>query len=270
MKFVKLLSTVGILSIPISFTISCNENIDTKLNKLLSNDNILNVEINVDAIKQATGKETIEIRDIITENVEVVKIVNSQNLINWNNSLSENDKEIYEVKPEIKSFVLPQMTSDGIINELEVIVDVSTGPVRNKTIRKNLSNISDISNKIVLNENNVFEPSTNSNGDIRNNKLWTSFKDNVLLYLKTKGINNSLSNDDLTNKLKFKFPTDTNVLTNGYIAYQKNLYCAFNEKVDNGIYVYIYTNNEDISNTDDIAKKCIAIRMFLKFEELRT
>ena len=58
----------------------------------------------------------------------------------------------------------------GIINELEVIVDVSTGPVRNKTIRKKIS-LSNISNKIVLNENNVFEPSTNSNGDIRNNKL---------------------------------------------------------------------------------------------------
>ena len=49
---------------------------DTKLNKLLSNDNILEVDIDFEAIKQATGKETIEIRDIITEDVEVVKIEN--------------------------------------------------------------------------------------------------------------------------------------------------------------------------------------------------
>ena len=267
MKFAKLLSSMVILSIPISLTISCNENIDTKLKKILSNSDILDVEIDINAIKRKIGKDVIEIKDIITQDVEVVNIVYSQNLINWNNSLSEDNKSIYEIKPNIIGFVLPQMTSDGIINELEVIIDISTGPIANKTITKKISlSNSNINNKIVLNENNVFEQSSNT--EIRANILWTSFKKNVLLYLRNQGINSLLSDDSLTDKLKFKFPSTNDSSTN-YIAYQSNLYSAFDEKDDNGVYVYLYTNNEQIATKEEIIQRCITIKMFFSFNDLR-
>ena len=268
MKFAKLLSSMVILSIPISLTISCNESIDSKLKKILSNSDILDVEININAIKAKTGKDVIEIKDIIAQNVdEVVNIVYSQNLINWNNSLSEDNKSIYEIKPNIIGFVLPQMTSDGIINELEVIIDISTGPIANKTITKKISlSNPNINNKIVLNENNVFEQSSNT--EIRANILWTSFKKNVLLYLRNQGINSSLSNDSLTDKLKFKFPSTNDSSTN-YIAYQSNLCSAFDEKDDNGVYIYLYTNNEQIATKEEIIQKCITIKMFFSFNDLR-
>lgn len=266
-KFTKLLSSMVVLSIPIPFTLSCNENIDTKLKNILSNPNILDVEINVNAIKAKTGKNTIDIKDIIIQDIETIKIVNSQNLTNWNNSLSENNKQIYEIKPNIIGFVLPQMNNDGIINELEVIIDISTGPITNKTITKKI-NLSkeNINNKIILGDNNLFEQ--NSNVDIRANILWTSFKKNVLLYLRNQGINSSQSDNSLTDKLKFKFPSTNDSSTN-YVAYQNNLYSAFAEKDDDGIYVYLYTSNEQIATKEEIIQKCIVIKMFFSFNELR-
>ena len=254
-------------TIPFFSVVSCSSNssIEDKLKKLLSDDNIIDLKINIDNIKSITNKEEVTISDLFTVNTNTIEIVNSNKLNDWNNNLSDEDKEIFQIIPEIQGVILPEMPTDGKVQELKVIVWVGAGPEGNKTITKtiNLSNIESFNNSISTNSNNYFVPSSN---DLEKNQLFKEFKSNILRYLQNQSINISDSVSTLENKLNFQFDGTPNK----YVDYQDNLYCSFDSKANNGIYVNVYTNDKKLNNDElqNVTKNNIAIKLFFSFTDL--
>lgn len=95
--------------------------------------------------------------DNLFSNRDYFELVLLPDAENWNKNLSSSEEIFYKISPKIKNVNLPSFLENNkeSIEELEVIVDLSTGPVDNKFVSKKLSineNL-EIKNKMILNPN---------------------------------------------------------------------------------------------------------------------
>lgn len=263
------LACVSFFSTPL--IVSCSS-LESQLNSLLSNTNIINLEVNIDGIKSTTGKEEVSISDLFTADVKPLNVVNSQELDNWNNGLSENDKNSFVVNPKIIGVVLPEISqSETTIEELTVYVDISAAHLQNKIIEKKvkLSNVQGFNNQIVLGTNNYFDwtsvDPTKTEGPLSND-LYRTIQSNVLRILASKGISSSDSQESLSSKLNFTFDimSDSN---NNHI-YQKNLHCIYESSNSDTLYVSVYTSNQRLNDFDEVKSRNVALRLSYKFLDL--
>ncbi|MBD5423237.1 MAG: hypothetical protein HDR43_01950 [Mycoplasma sp.] len=276
----KLLTISGIATVlcPVTLSISCTTTLESKLESLISDPNIIKLIINENLIRNELNMdytEKLTIEDLFIANVETIGVAESGKLVEWNTSLNEEDKKSFSVVPRIKWIVLPEMPSgqNDKIDELTIFVDVSAGHLSDKVIEKKIK-IDWLNNTISPNNNNYFNWTQNDSvlldGPQRNN-IYRIIKSNVLQILRSKNINVDISDDATTlqNKLGIKLSNDDSSNSNLKV-YQDNLYCSFDSKDENSgiIYVNIYTNNEKIEEVDTIIRDKIAMKISFTINEL--
>lgn len=262
------------LLVPCVTTISCSQSLETQLDNLLNNENIINLKINETKIRDFLNKDVndpITIQDLFIANVtDVITIERSESLVSWNDSLSPDDKLAFYVNPKIKSIIFPSITNlniDKKLEYIEVVIDVSSGPYNNRTIIKKLD-LSTIDNTIQLSVNNYFDWSNitniNNEGPIQN-ELYKSLKINIKEYLNRKGItiNETYSATQLENTLSIKLSNDIE----GFDLYQDDLYISFDKKQDDYIYLNIYSGKDKISNDQVIANQ-LSLKMSFTIKEI--
>ena len=262
------------LLVPCVTTISCSQSLETQLNNLLNDENIINLKINETKIRDSLNKnanEPITIKDLFTANVaDVITIEKSESLISWNDHLSPDDKLTFYINPKIKSIIFPSiknLNADNKLEYIEVLIDISSGPYDNKTIIKKLD-LSTIDNTVQLSVNNYFDWSNianiNNEGPIQND-LYKSLKINIKKYLNRKGIkiNETDSATQLENTLSIKLSNDIE----GFDLYQDDLYISFDKKQDDYIYLNIYSGKDKISNDQVIAKQ-LSLKMSFTIKEI--
>lgn len=261
------------LLVPYVTTISCSQSLETQLNNLLNDENIINLKINETKIRDSLNKnanEQITIKDLFTANVaDVITIEKSESLISWNDHLSPDDKLTFYINPKIKSIIFPSITNlaDNKLEYIEVLIDISSGPYDNKTIIKKLD-LSTIDNTVQLSVNNYFDWSNianiNNEGPIQND-LYKSLKINIKKYLNRKGITikETDSATQLENTLSIKLSNDIE----GFDLYQDDLYISFDKKQDDYIYLNIYSGKDKISNDQVIAKQ-LSLKMSFTIKEI--
>lgn len=262
------------LLVPCVTAISCSQSLETQLNNLLNNENIINLKINETKIRDSLNKnanEQITIKDLFTANVaDVITIEKSESLISWNDHLSPDDKLTFYINPKIKSIIFPSiknLNADNKLEYIEVLIDISSGPYDNKTIIKKLD-LSTIDNTVQLSVNNYFDWSNianiNNEGPIQND-LYKSLKINIKKYLNRKGITikETDSATQLENTLSIKLSNDIE----GFDLYQDDLYISFDKKQDDYIYLNIYSGKDKISNDQVIAKQ-LSLKMSFTIKEI--
>lgn len=271
-----LLSGLGgcVVITPIA-TISCSNSLESRLESLLNDSNVINLEIDFQAIKEITKKEKVDLKDLFIINTKTIKIKESEQLISWNKNLSNEDRNSFLVEPKISAIVFPNFVSesDNKINELKIIVDVSAGHLQNKTIEKKLQldNLTDFNNEIIKGENNYFDwTSINGSNNVNepiNNDLYKVLKNNILKVLKDKNLVNKENWDNistLNSVLSFSFTFDkTNI-------YQSDLHCSFGEKSNNLLFINIYTNKSQLSgeNLDNLKNTQISLKISYGYSDL--
>ena len=263
------------LLVPCVTAISCSQSLETQLNNLLNDENIINLKINETKIRDSLNKnanEQITIKDLFIANVaDVITIEKSESLISWNDNLSPDDKLTFYINPKIKSIIFPSITNLNADNKkleyIDVVIDISSGPYDNKTIIKKLD-LSTIDNTVQLSVNNYFDWSNianiNNEGPIQND-LYKSLKINIKKYLNRKGITikETDSATQLENTLSIKLSNDIE----GFDLYQDDLYISFDKKQDDYIYLNIYSGKDKISNDQVIAKQ-LSLKMSFTIKEI--
>lgn len=256
-------------------TVSCSNSLESRLESLLNDPNVIDLEIDFEAIKEITKKEKVDLKDLFITNTQTIKIKESEQLIAWNKNLSNEDINSFLVEPKISAIVFPDFVSenDNKISELQIIIDVSAGHLQNKTIEKKLqlNNLNDFNNEIIKGENNYFDWTSNNNLDNVNepiiNDLYKVLKNNILKVLKDKKLvnkDNWNNSSALNSILSFSFTSDkTNI-------YQSNLYCSFGEKNNNLLFINIYTNKSQLSgeSLDNLKNTQISLKISYNYSDL--
>ena len=251
--------------IPVFSVISCGKSnsLEARLEQLLSDENIVNLELEINPEKQMS------IKDIFTSDASFVKIIESQKIKDWNNNLSEENKEAFFISPKIKTFILPKVDKNNNleenknieINEIEIIVEIATGHlIKGKTITKkiDLTKYKNIDRTIIWGINNYFDVNDEKPG----NNLWNGLKNTLIPFLKERNIEISDNNDTLINKFSFNF-FDSNKN-----FYQKNLWCSFDSKNGDMIQLIIYTSDKKIETNENIKNESIAIKMIFNINDI--
>lgn len=256
-------------------TISCSNSLESRLESLLNDPNVIDLEINFEAIKEITKKEKVDLKDLFITNTQTIKIKESEQLITWNKNLSNEDINSFLVEPKISAIVFPDFVSenDNKISELQIIIDVSAGHLQNKTIEKKLqlNNLNDFNNEIIKGKNNYFDWTSINNSDNVNepiiNDLYKVLKNNILKVLKDKKLvnkDNWNNSSTLNSVLSFSFTSDkTNI-------YQSNLHCSFGEKNNNLLFINIYTNKSQLSgeSLDNLKNTQISLKISYNYSDL--
>lgn len=253
------IATTSIIFIPVFSTISCSKNsYEDKIMNLMSNPNIVSLKLDVEAIKEYTGNEEIKLSDIFSINRDVIKIEYSNELKEWNNSLSDDiNQKIYKINASIKNFIVPKLDKDETqINELEVIIKLSGGNISEKLITKkiDLNQYQNINKTIIKGNNNIIEISE----DIPANSLLKAFKDNLKIFFRSKQITES------TESLSGKF--DSNV--EGFNLSQKNLYYKLDTNSGGNVTFLIYTNDSEEEEITSINSNCFALKITFNLNDL--
>lgn len=263
------------ICIPISpiIAISCSQSLESRLESLLNNPNIIDLEINFQEIKNVTKKEKVDLKDLFITNIKTIKIIQLEPLTSWNNGLSNEDRNSFLIEPKIVGIIFPDFETENQVNQLKIIIDVSAGHLQNKTIEKtlDLSNLSEFNNLITKKENNYFDWTSLNNLDNSgpvNNDLYRTLRNNVLKVIKEKGlINNENWNNisSLNTQLDFTFSLDEKKN-----IYQRNLHCSFDEMKNNTLFVNIYTNSTKLSgdNLDNLRNTQISMKISYSYSDL--
>lgn len=269
---------------PLSFTfifasctsaISCSQSLESRLNDLLNNENIINLKINVEGIRKTLNKNNdykITVKDLFTTNVDnIIIIEQSQELISWNQNLNQDDKLSFSVNPKIETVVFPSKNTqdqDKTLQYLDIVIDVSSGPYSNKTIVKKLNlNSPDIDNTIQFSTNNYFDwTNTTSINGPEKNQLYKSLKRNIKEYLQRKHvqISETMTIEELNSKLSIKLLNDID----GFNLYQDNLFISFDHKEDKNIYLNIYASKDTIPNEKVITEE-LSLKMLFNMQEIK-
>lgn len=265
-------SKLLMLSIPlfvacpiIATTVSCSNNsLESKLKKLIDDQNIIDVEINVDEMKSVKESASLEIKDIFDLNCETIKIIPSEKMISWNENLTEEQKRAYKIETELKFVQIPEMPENENTYELtkiDVWVLVTGGPYseeNTKAIKKTIdltsNKYNDINKQISLRENNYFNQSPKN----YDNNVWKSMKNIIDTNINLNDIKPKINDteEELRNKLNFSVEN----------KYQNNVYCSFSSKDVDGVYVNIYTNNQKIdTNEENITNECVSWKIFIEY-----
>lgn len=255
--------------------ISCSQSLESRLNDLLNNENIINLKINVEGIRKTLNKNNdykITVKDLFTTNVDdIIIIEESQELISWNQNLNQDDKLSFSINPKIETVVFPSKNikdQDKTLQHLDIVIDVSSGPYSNKTIVKKLNlNLPDIDNTIQFSTNNYFDwTNTVSINGPEKNQLYKSLKRNIKEYLQRKHvqISETMTIEELNSKLSIKLLNDID----GFNLYQDNLFISFDHKEDKNIYLNIYASKDTIPNEKVITEE-LSLKMLFNMQEIK-
>ncbi len=265
-KYLLIGTSISLISTPLLATISCSNNsIESKLNSLLNDSSIVNLNINIEAIKEQTNKTKIDIKDLFVTNTSVIEIENSKKLNEWNNEHDVNSG--FNIRPKIVGVILPEVNNDNLnIKSLQIVIDVSSGPLSDKTITKTIDLTqysNDIETRIILGENNVFSIETPDGP--RENELWRAIYNNSINYIRS--LNLPIDNPNtLKEKLNFEF---SNSSQNGYVSYQNNLYSIYNseKQISSGYSLFVYTSNSS-AELVDVKNQKIAIEIIINNSDI--
>ncbi len=255
--------------------ISCSQSLESRLNDLLNNENIINLKINVEGIRKTLNKNNdykITVKDLFTTNVDnIIIIEESQELISWNQNLNQDDKLSFSINPKIETVIFPSKNiqdQDKTLQYLDIVIDVSSGPYNNKTIVKKLNlNSPDIDNTIQFSTNNYFDwTNTTSINGPEKNQLYKSLKRNIKEYLQRKHIqiSETMTIEELNSKLSIKLLNDID----GFNLYQDNLFISFDHKEDKNIYLNIYASKDTIPNEKVITEE-LSLKMLFNMQEIK-
>ena len=247
-----LMSSIAVL--PTTAVISCSNNssLESKIQSLLnqSANDLFNVKLN---------SNVHNFNDLFFSSISSPLIIEkSQEILNFENSLSPSDMEIYAINWTLNSIELPVLSDlvNNTIEQIKINLLVSGGPVEPKIITYNLDLLS-----IEGFNTSISTFDLSKNGSDRN-ELYRRMNGNF----KT-GIENYITSEQITSS---KLENDNNLLNislnldQTYII-QKKLYLFWNfneDRITNDqVSLYIYSSNQQMNSINEIKNNCLYFKI---------
>ncbi len=257
-KFLPLFVT-PIATLPLIGVVSCSSNsMESKLSNLLSKDDVISVKLNDDVANQTN----LSIKDLFTTNQNIIQVVNSDKLNDWNDNLSPEDQDAFYVAPKIKGIVLPSIyksDKEHLIDYLEIIVEISAGPIQNKEYKKklDLTQYKNLNREINFTNGNYFDVEN----PIPANNLWETLRDNLLPFIQDKNINFNGDTSSIESSLNFKFDSQVQISNQSFKTYNSNIYCMYDSFSGSQLNLIIYVNESKLQNKTDVINNTLCIKL---------